>query len=61
VEDDEDYEILYSVAYQKIEDEPSEVSDAISCERFENNLEDYSNKTLKNGRPFKVCGGKIKG
>ena len=65
-EDEEESEISYSVAYQKLEDEPSEVSAAIPYERLEDYSDDSSNKTAikgnqaKNGRPYKVCGGKTK-
>ena len=57
VEDEEDSEISYSVAYQNIEDEPYEVPAIIPYERLQENSEENSNNTMKEGNQVKK--GKI--
>ena len=66
MEDEDDSEISYSVAYQKLKDEHSQVSAAIPYQGLEDDSEDNLNNTMKEGnhvkkgRPYKVCGGKTK-
>ena len=58
-EDNDDSEVSFSVAYEKLVEEATDVSSAIQYHRFEADSEINSDKTEK-GSPYKVCGGRSK-
>ena len=65
IEDDEDSEVSFSIAYEKLVDDLSEAPSVVKTREKENLLEivapDFSKETiLRKGRPYKVCGGKSK-
>ena len=64
-EDDEDSEVSFSIAYEKLVDDLSEAPTVAKTRENENLRDifatDFSKATLpRKGRPYKVCGGKSK-